>query len=214
MKKINSWVLLALILSILSIIITLFLYPKLPLEVPIHFNAIGEVDNWGDKSFTLFTAFLPIGLGLLTLIVPKIDPKRAAFSKHAKAYNIFVFIITIFIIGIHWATLLFALGYNISIDKFIMVSIGILFIVLGNYMPQVRHNYTFGVKTPWALHDENNWRATQRFGGYVFILIGVVSFLHLFISSRLSSYIFFIITLGGIASCYLYSYLYFKKHMS
>ncbi|MGL6175080.1 MAG: SdpI family protein [Cellulosilyticaceae bacterium] len=212
MKKFNPWISSAFLLSILSILVTLVLYTKLPSEIPIHFNASGEVDNWGPKSFALFTASLPILLGFFTLIIPKIDPKRSSFSKHAKAYNIFIFFIVLFMLGIHWATFLFSLGYNISVDKVVMVFVGILFIIMGNYMPQIRHNYTFGVKTPWALHDENNWRATQRFGGYMFIIMGITSFLHLFIPSETSAYLFLVVVLGGVIACYFYSYLYFKKH--
>lgn len=212
MKKINPWISSAFLLSGLSIVVTFILYTKLPSEIPIHFNVTGEVDNWGSKSFALFTASLPILLGFFTLFIPRIDPKRASFSKHVKAYNIFIFFIIVFMLSVHWTTLLFALGYNISVDKVIMVCVGILFIIIGNYMPQIRHNYTFGVKTPWALHDENNWRATQRFGGYMFILVGVISFLHLFIPSEISAYLFLTVIVGVVVACYLYSYLYFKKH--
>ena len=52
--------------------------------------------------------------------------------------------------------------------------IGVLFILLGNYMPRARQNYTFGCRTPWALADEHNWARTQRMGGITFIIMGAV----------------------------------------
>lgn len=144
-------------------------------------------------------------------MLAKIDPKRSAFTKHAKAYNIFLFGLTLFFIGIHWATLLFALGYAISINKVVMLSIGILFIIIGNYMPQIRPNYTFGIKTPWALYDENNWRATHRFGGYMFILMGITALAYFFVAIPLLIGVFTTVVLGGTLGSYLYSYLYFRK---
>lgn len=212
MKKINPWIALSFALTTISIIITLLLYSKLPIEVPRHFNISGEVDGWAPKSFVLFTAFLPFILGGIIVFCTKLDPKRSAFTKHHKAYNIFLFAITLFMMGIHWATMLFALGYNIPINKFVIGSMGILFIIIGNYMPQIRPNYTFGIRTPWTLHDEDNWRATHRFGGYMFILIGLLALTCFFVSKEAIAVLFTIGVLVGSLGSYLYSYLYFRKH--
>lgn len=212
MKKINPWVSSAFLLTIISILITILLYAKLPIQIPTHFNFSGQPDNWSSKSFVFFTALLPLALGGLTLLLPKIDPKRSSFTKHSKAYNTFIFVIMIFMIGIHWASILFALGCNISINKVVMASIGILFIIIGNYMPQIRPNYTFGIKTPWALYDENNWRSTHRFGGYMFILMGIAAFIYFFISTQFMAIVFITIVLVGTLGSYLYSYFYFRKH--
>ncbi|MEG1277216.1 MAG: SdpI family protein [Cellulosilyticaceae bacterium] len=212
MKKINPWISSAFVLTIISIVITVLFYSKLPAEVPTHFNVSGTPDAWSSKSFVFFTAILPFLIGGLTLLLPKIDPKRSSFIKHSKAYNIFMFVIMLFMIGLHWSTMLFALGYNVSINKVVMLSIGILFIIIGNYMPQIRPNYTFGIKTPWALYDENNWRSTHRFGGYMFILMGLTAFLYFFISTQFMAIVFFTVVLAGTFVSYLYSYLYFRKH--
>ena len=48
-----------------------------------------------------------------------------------------------------------------------------MLLALGNYLPRVRQNYTFGIKTPWALEDAENWRRTQRFGGVCFMVCGL-----------------------------------------
>lgn len=211
-NKSNTWILSSLVLTIISVIGTIFIYSKLPLQIPTHFGISGQPDAWSDKPFIFFTALLPVALIGLLYITPKIDPKRSSYAKHAKAYNILILAITLFLIGIHWLTIFFALGYNLSIDKFIMIGLGILFIILGNYMPQVRSNYTFGVKTPWALADENNWRATQRFGGYMFIVMGICSLLLIFVPAQIAFILLMIVIFGGTISCFLYSYFYFKKH--
>lgn len=114
---------------------------------------------------------------------------------------------------LHWVSLYVALGYNLPIQKVVPISIGMLFIVIGNYMPQIRPNYTYGIKLPWTLADENNWRATHRIGGYCYIASGILFLLTGFASSLLISacllvaFIFLFIPM-------LYSYLYFKRHIS
>ena len=88
---------------------------------------------------------------------------------------------------------------------------GVLFILLGNYMPRIKQNYTFGCKTPWALNDEHNWNRTQRMGGIVFVVIGVVFMVAIPFSRVLGETGMLILllgsSLGGTLWIYLYSYL-------
>lgn len=94
---------------------------------------------------------------------------------------------------------------------------GVLFILLGNYMPRIKQNYTFGCKTPWALNDEHNWNRTQRMGGIVFVVIGVAMLVTMLFASALGETGTLVLllgsTLGGTAWIYLYSYLVFIGKM-
>lgn len=213
MKTKNIFLKSIFILTICSILLTLYFYPNLPNEIPIHFDYLGNPDNYGPRSFTFFTAFLPLIVLVLLKIIPKFDPKSASYKLHQKAYNIFIAFLVLLFILLHWFSLYVALGYNLPIQKVVPISIGMLFIVIGNYMPQIRPNYTYGIKLPWTLADENNWRATHRIGGYCYIASGILFLLAGFASSLLIStcllvaFIFLFIPM-------LYSYLYFKRHIS
>lgn len=73
------------------------------------------------------------------------------------------------------------MGYEVSIDKIIPSIVGILFIVIGNYMPKIKSNYFYGIKTPWTLSSDTSWRKTHRLGGKVFIISGFIIILSSFL---------------------------------
>ena len=95
--------------------------------------------------------------------------------------------------------------------------IGILFILLGNYMPRIKQNYTFGCRTPWALADEHNWNRTQRMGGFTFIVIGAATLVAGVFSGLLgpmgSTFVLLGATILGTIWIFAYSFLVFKGLM-
>ncbi|MDI3534505.1 MAG: hypothetical protein PWQ82_870 [Thermosediminibacterales bacterium] len=192
------------LLIMLSILGTFFVFNDLPDRIPTHWNLKGEVDSYSGKSFAFFTAFLPLILYILSLYLPKIDPKRQSYLKHKKAYEIVIMFILLFLIMIHWATILFSLGYNLDISTVVRWGVGLLFIVIGNYMGQIRHNYFFGIKLPWTLANETVWRKTHRVGGFGFIVVGLIFIL----TSSIISFISLIVLVIGLG---VYSYIEFKK---
>ena len=201
------------LLSILSILLTFYLYPSLPAEIPIHFDYAGTPDNFGPRSFALLTASLPLISIVVFKVLPKLDPKRASYQLHAKAYGIFISFISFLFIGFHWVTLFIVLGVDLPVHKIIPLGIGMLFIILGNYMPQIRPNYTYGIRLPWTLADENNWRATHRIGGYCYIVSGIF---FIIISFAPPSFVSLCILLALICIFLpmVYSYIYFKREIS
>lgn len=199
------------ILGVLSLIGTLIIYSKLPDKIPGHFNFQGEVDRYDSKNMAFFTGALPLGIYFLMKFLPTIDPKRKSYDKHKKAYGIFQFILTIFFIIFHWMIILFSLGYNINISIMVRISIGALFIILGNYMGQIRHNYFLGIKTPWTLANEIVWRKTHRVGGIAFIIAGLVIGISSFIYGTIAKIALIIAMLVAVVFPFIYSYIIFKK---
>ena len=199
------------ILILISIIATFFIYSSLPEKIPIHWNIKGEIDSYGGKSFVWFTALLPLAIYLLMIYVPEIDPKRESYKKHKKAYEILMNILVPFFIVVHWITIFSAFGHQISIGRIIPIGVGILFIVIGNYMGQIRPNYTFGIKIPWTLANETVWKKTHRVGSFAFILSGLIFIIAGIINKPFS----FILAISSIfvALIYtgVYSYLEYKK---
>ena len=96
-------------------------------------------------------------------------------------------------------------GSNI-VSILVCGGIGVLFIIMGNFMPQVKQNYTFGCRTPWALSDEHNWQRTQRMGGITFVVMGI-AFLGGLLGDIATLVVLLVAVLGGSAWIYLYSYL-------
>ena len=206
--KINKWILLIAVLSIIGIAMV---YPSLPEEIPGHWNAAGEVDRYDHKSTVFITGLLPLGIYLLMVFLPKIDPKRAAYLKHEKAYSVAQWLIVLLLIYIQWIAIAAGLGYGVDTGIAIRLALGIVFILLGNYMSQIRHNYLFGIRTPWTLANEQVWKKTHRVGGYGFVIVGIISVLTAFIKGTAA----FAITIGSlvimVSTTFVYSYLAYRK---
>ena len=104
-----------------------------------------------------------------------------------------------------------ALGYPISVDRIGIIFTGLIFIIIGNYLPKCQHNYTVGIKVPWTLNSEENWNRTHRFAGPLWVISGVLFIITSFIGSVVLGVV---IILGASFIPMIYSYLYFKKYES
>jgi len=199
-------------LIIISIIGTIFVYGYLPDTIPLHWNIQGEIDRVGGKSNVFITGLLPLVLYMLMMLFPKIDPKKKSYEKHKKAYSITVGLILVFLIVIHWVTILVSLGLKLDVSTVVSIGIGVMFIVIGNFMSQIRQNYFFGIRTPWTLANENVWKKTHRVGGYGFIAIGAAFILSAFLKSSMLKFIIIVGgTIGFTIYIFVYSYFVFKK---
>lgn len=199
----------------------LYLYPSLPDTVPIHWGFDGQPDGWGGKSSILFTASLPFAMLLLFAVLPRMDPKGKNFQRFQPVYRIFLILLTVFMCGVSWLSELTV--YNVLpsggslVNTLVMGGLGLVLLVLGNYMPRIKQNYTFGCRTPWALNDEHNWNRTQRMGGIVFVVMGavllLVSVFATLLGETLTLALLLGALLGGSVWIYVYSYLVFIGKM-
>lgn len=202
----------SIIIAIAVLVINLIVFPFLPNKVPVHWGLNGDVDRYGSKMEQLIMGGIPLILVIFFHFIPSIDPKKQSFKLHSKAYSIVNLMVIIFISGTNLLAISSALGYNMHFSVTIPILLGILFIVMGNYMSQIRPNYFFGFRTPWALASEQVWKKTHRFGGLVFCITGIIPFSVLIIGD-LGMKLFFGALALGIGAVYLYSYLIFKKNI-
>lgn len=153
----------------LAALITWFIYPHLPEQVPSHWNAAGQVDAYQSRHFHVFfflglSAFLPI----LMMILPYLDPKYSNIQKFAPNFGFFVVLMTSFFVALYGYTTLYALGYEFPINYFIIPAISILFFGVGRLLQVSKRNYSIGIRTPWTLNSDKNWDETHRVGSKVF----------------------------------------------
>lgn len=196
---------------VLGLIATIALIPVLPAKIPMHWNWKGEVNAWYPAWNIIWMALLPIVLFLLLEFLPRIDPRKSSWELHKKSYAIIQGVISFTFFLLNWVIIASSLNFLIRVDMFVFVLIGLLFIVLGNYMATFRHNYFVGIRTPWTLANEEVWRKTHRQGGPAFIIMGALMIVGSFIPNRV---------IGGIVSfsgfilipwLVIYSYLIFRK---
>ncbi len=95
-----------------------------------------------------------------------------------------------------------------------MLFIGLLFLVFGIFMPRTKQNRIFGVRIKWALENEDNWNATHRFTGKLWIICGFASMLCVFIPGEyLRITIFTVILVIACVGSILYSWRYHRRHL-
>lgn len=195
----------------LSLAATLLFYSRLPDMVPTHWNAAGEIDTYKPRYFVFLTGLLPALFVFLFTVIPSIDPKSENYKKHEKAYSITALFLVLFLIAVHWFAILAAMGKIMRIDILIRVLVGVLFIIIGNYLPQARQNYTYGIRTPWTLDNVAVWKKTQRVGGIGFVICGLIIILSVFLSSVIAFWIVIVSVVSLILLIFVYSYVLYNR---
>ncbi len=200
------------VLILISIIASFYFYAYFPPIVVTHWNFVGQPDGWSSAGFAAF--FLPIlliGMYFLFLAIPYLDPKKDRYEQFRKPYHIFKAIIIAVMIIIYFIASLNGIGYPLNVSLWVPSIIGLLFIVMGNYMSKIKSNWFIGIRTPWTLSSEEVWNKTHRLGGKIFIAGGLLMLTQGFLPSswRLPVLIFIILLLT--VGTFGYSYLAYLK---
>lgn len=204
-----NWILI--VLCAVSFAGHLAVFPGLPEQIPIHWNAEGEIDNYGPRVMDLVLGALPLLICILMYVMPVLDPRRRNYERHKKVYGIMTALISVMMMGFSWLSTLAALGYDPDMARILPVVVGVLFIILGNYMPKLQSNYFVGVRTPWAIENTWVWRKTQWMGGITFIIMGAVFLVSVFLPSGFQAPVLISVVLGGVVWDYLYSWLVYRR---
>lgn len=198
------------------VVYLIIIWNKLPEKVALHFDMQGNPDRYGSKNEMWFTAIvltgISIGCYLLLTNLHRIDPKRYAKEDKGRFLNIGI-TITIFISLIHFLIVYSALQGSIKFGPgFVLSAIGVLFAILGNYMYNIKPNYFVGIRLPWTLENEENWKKTHQLAGRLWFGAGIILAIVCFLLPGKSALIVF---LSGTAVMTLipaiYSYRLFVK---
>ena len=175
--RLKNEMLVSLVMWLITVGMSVWGYVTLP-DVPmvVHFAIDGTPNGYMPRDMALvFGPALCLGLLILLLgLLPAIMPKNASIDRSATAYGIVV-LATLGVLTVTHALLVFrAAGLGIDETRVILSAVGILFMIIGNYLPKTRRNWLMGVRTPWTLSDERVWDKTHRFAGPLFMLCGAV----------------------------------------
>ena len=198
------------IVILLPIIAGLFLWNKLPDKIPTHWNAAGEVDGWSSKAFAVFglPGFL-FAVHWLCLLASSADPKKQ--NIEGKVLNIVLWMCPV--ISVLGAVLMYgtALGMEFKVEKIIPSLVGVVFIVVGNYLPKCKQSYTMGIKLPWTLNDEENWNRTHRLGGKLWVACGFIFIVSMLLPTTFMMVTELVIITVAVLVPTVYSYLIFRE---
>ncbi len=194
------------------LVVAIACWPFAPEQIPVHWNFYGQIDRYGGRFEGLF--FLPlisVGLYALLLFLPRIDPGRSNYESFSTTYRTIRFSILSLLAMLYVCLLLVAFGYPVSMPRVIPIGVGVLFIVLGNFMGKLRPNWFAGVRTPWTLSSRRSWNKTHRLARWLFILQGLVIAGYGFEQSVWMLVVAAVVIVGSLAWLVVYSYLVWRN---
>ena len=172
-KTYKKTIILTIILILLPMVVGVALWDKLPLQMATHWGVNNEPNGWMSRPMAVFG--LPVicaALQVLATIATEKDKRKE--NLHRKSVAMVLWIIP----AVTWVCSAVTYGYvfyeKINVGLICCLLVGLLFIALGNPLPRQMQNHVFGIRTKLTLSDEDVWRASHRFGGWVMTLGGVV----------------------------------------
>ena len=150
-----------------------FTWDDTPERVPIHWNLAGEADRFGGRAEGLLA--LPV-IALVTYVLLLMAPRLVAARTEQLGglYTGVRFGILLMLAALYGLILLVIRGAPIDMTRGATVLVGVLLVAVGSVMGRMRPNAVMGVRTPWTLSSEASWVASQRLGGWLFMVIGAL----------------------------------------
>lgn len=206
-KKHLKTIIITSVITLTPVLVGLILWDKLPDAIPTHFNINNEPDSYSSKAFAVFgMPILMLALHIVCILATKLDPKMSNLSD--KVFTLILFIIpatSLLMCGIIYPV---ALGQEVRVGLIVILFMGLLFTVSGNYLPKCKPTYTVGIKLPWTLDDSENWAKTHALAGKLWVACGLLIIITSFLESP---FIFFSLVIIMILVPTAYSYILFKN---
>lgn len=175
---------------------------------------------WDDLRFPANAKMMFVVWGPLILLAVQIfclvftlkDPKNQ--EQSTKIVNMVIWILPMISVFLSGMVYMIARGSVTGMTGFTFLFLGLMFAILGNFLPKCKQNSTIGIKVKWTLQDEENWRATHRFAGKVWVIGGILFMGLVFLPEKW-------LIPGMLAGIFVlalvplfYSYFYYKKQVA
>ncbi len=209
--KTTSIIVLALIA--IALITGLLLWNQLPDQMASHWNANDQVDGYMSKFWGVFLMpLITLGMFVLFLVVPGIDPLKANIVQFRETFNVFIVLIVAFMLYIHGLTLIWSLGYqDFKMSAAMLPFMGILFIAIGYLLRKAKRNFFIGIRTPWTLSSDSVWDKTHQLGSVLFTLSGAFAILGGFFGGTTAFWLVFVPLIGSSLFLVVYSYILYRS---
>jgi uncharacterized membrane protein len=208
----SLWQLLTLVAVLLPALYLAYTWSALPNQIPTHFGADGLANGFTAKqNMWLPCVALPLGLYLLLLVLPRLDPKHRLDSGSSNFQKLTLALVGL-MAGLNMLSLYAALHPQKHPGQLLTVVLGLFFALIGNYLTTVPPNYFVGIRTPWALEFPSNWARTHRLAGRLFFLTGTLSaVLGLVWPGEVATAVLLIGVIGTAVVAYIYSYWQYQQ---
>ena len=210
MKHTKLNIILSCIILVAPMIFGMIVWNKLPESMPIHWGVNGEVNGWSSKPFAVFV------LPLLILAIHGIGifASRKDFrnkKQSPKVMGLVLWICPLLSLMANSLTYAVALGKEINVLFVVSLTMGALFVLIGNYLPKCQQNRIVGIRIIWTLKNEANWNATHRFAGKVWVIGGLLLMASSLLPYSILPWAMITLLVVFIGLPVLYSYRFHKK---
>ena len=165
-------------ICLLPILLGLAVWDKLPDVMAIHFDMYNNPDNFAPKWFVVFG--LPVLMVLpqtICCVINDVNTKK--FGERKKFTRVTKWIIPVLSMVLQVATLAYGLSVPVDIRCVVMLLVGVMFIVLGNYMPKFDRVKNFNM-------DAEKARKVNRLIGRMMVGMGILAILTVFLEPMVS----------------------------
>ncbi|BCN30667.1 DUF1648 domain-containing protein [Anaeromicropila herbilytica] len=215
-------------LMFLPLVLVIISFIFLPDRIPVHYNINGEINRWGSKLemliFPVMTIFIGTFLKTVAKTVVRKNDDNSSVSNE-KVSNI-ISIATLLVFNVMTILFIYDAFYSIAdhnktirinTSQIMFIVLGIAIIILGNVMPKCRMNSYIGLRTTWSMSNELVWMKSQRLGGIVFVISGILTIISNLIFSGSYAFVYTIsiiiidVIVSIVGSYYLYKKYYTEK---
>lgn len=199
--------LILIVLTLLPVIYLAVNWNLLPESMPIHFDAHGQPNGYGSRYVYVW---LPVGLYFLMLVLPKIDPRGANYVVFKESYFKLRLIMAIFFGVLDSAIIWSVVNKADSVQKLLPLTLFFLFMLIGNYLGNIRPNYFVGIKVPWTLNSDEVWTRTHKLAGKLWFWGSLVAIGLYFVFDRFEWVLVPLLVVMVVVPI-LYSYVIYQK---
>jgi uncharacterized membrane protein len=206
-----------LIISIILIAIAIsagaVLWNQLPDQMASHWDINDQVNGTMPKFWGVFLMpLITLGMLVLFLVVPSIDPLKANIAKFRESFNLFIVLIIAFMLYIHGLTLAWSLGYqDFKMSAAMLPFMGVLFIAVGFMLRKAKRNFFIGIRTPWTLSNDTVWDKTHQLGSILFLVSGALTIIGGFIGGMTAFWLMYVPLIGSSLFLVIYSYVLYRE---
>ena len=201
------------VLVIIAIVFSLAVYNHLPDSMASHWNVNDQVNGYISRFWGAFLMpIISIGMLGLFLLIPNIDPLKANIAKFRETFNAFITAIMVFLLYMHFLTVLWNLGYqNFRMSMAMLPAVGLILIFAGLMMRKAKRNFFIGIRTPWTLSSDRVWDQTHHLGSILFIISGILAFVGAFFDGTTAFWLILVPIVGSTIFLMVYSYVLYQR---
>jgi len=200
---------------LVSFLLSIYFYPRMPERMASHWNGRGQVDSYLPKGICLFiTPSIIAVIALITSTLARLEMIKEKIEPYRKYYDGFAICLGLFFLATDYWMILWNLGIKVGPNIVFPWGIGLIIFYIGMICKKIKikPNFIIGIRTPWTMNNETVWNKTNRFGGNMFMLSGVFTLGGIFFPDYVLYWIIIPI-FAAVAIILVYSYLVYHGEM-